>query len=67
MNFGTKKEVDRLLGEANKIMIEVSHVDVTPEEKKQAKQRCMALYNQVKLLDPYTYQLITKNSDDGNI
>ena len=37
MNYGTKKEVDRLLEAANKIMMEVSHIDVTTEEKKRGK------------------------------
>ena len=65
MNYGTKQEVDRLLEEANKIMMEVQHIDVTPEEKSSAKAKCMALYNQIKLLDPYTYDLLTKTFDNG--
>ena len=65
MNYGTKKEVDRLLEAANKIMMEVSHIDVTTEEKKEAKSKCKALYNQIKLLDAFTYKLISKSSKDG--
>ena len=65
MSFGTKKEVDRLLWEAHKIMTDVSHSKVTPEEKEEAKLKCKALYNQIKLLDSYTYNLITKTLDDG--
>ena len=65
MNYGTKKEVDRLLEAANKIMMEVSHIDVTTEEKKEAKSKGKALYNQIKLLDAYTSKLISKSSKDG--
>ena len=65
MNYGTKQEVDRLLEEANRIMMEVQHIDVRPEEKSSAKAKCMALYNQIKLLDPYTYDLLTKTFDHG--
>lgn len=65
MSYGTKKEVDRLLEAANKIMMDVSHINVTTKEKKEAKQKCQALYNQIKLLDAYTYKLITKSSEDG--
>jgi hypothetical protein len=53
------------LEEANRIMMEVQHIDVTPEEKSSAKAKCMALYNQIKLLDPYTYDLLTKTFDNG--
>ena len=67
MSYGTKKEVDRLLWEAHKITMEVSHSEVTPEDKKETKKKCMSLYNQIKLLDSYTYNLLTKTLDDGNL
>ena len=46
-------------------MMEVSHVDVTVQEKKEAKKKCRVLYKQIELLDPYTYKLLTKTSDNG--
>ena len=37
----------------------------SPEEKEEAKLKCRVLYNQIQLLDAYTYSLITKTLDDG--
>jgi DNA-binding transcriptional regulator GbsR (MarR family) len=67
MSVHTKQEVDRLLEEAHKIMMEVSHIDVTQEEKKEAKNKCSVLYRQIELLDPYTYELLTKSFDNGGL
>ena len=64
MTLGVRQEVDRLLKEANAIMMEVQYKGVSKEEKTNAKKKCIPLYNQIKVLDPYTYNLITTNLDN---
>ena len=59
MTQGVREEIDRLLKEANDIMMEVNHIGATKEEKDEAKASCQKLYNQIKLLDSYTYHLVT--------
>lgn len=64
MTLGVRQEVDRLLKEANSIMMEAQYKGVSKEEKANAKEKCIPLYNQIKVLDPYTYNLITTNLDN---
>jgi len=65
MTIGVRQEVDRLLKEANTIMMEVEYKGVSKKEKQKAKEKCLPIYNQIKVLDPYTYDLITSNIDNG--
>tara|TARA_B100000927_G_scaffold226783_1_gene186509 strand:- start:2183 stop:2380 length:198 start_codon:yes stop_codon:yes gene_type:complete len=64
MTLGVRQEIDRLLKEANDIMMEVNHIQATKEEKDNAKAACHKLYTQIKLLDRYTYNLVTATIDD---
>ena len=40
-------------------MMEADHINATKEEKDKAKAACKVLYDQIKLLDTYTYNLVT--------
>ena len=40
-------------------MMGVEHITATEEEKKSARKECRKLYNQIKILDDYTYKIIT--------
>ena len=64
MTQGIREEVDRLLQKAHKLMMAVEDITATDEEKKQAKEACQKLYNQIKLLDATTYRMITATHND---
>lgn len=59
MTQGVREEIDSLLKKAHYIMMEADHINATKEEKDKAKAACKVLYDQIKLLDTYTYNLVT--------
>jgi len=59
MTRGIREEVDRLLKKAHYLMMEVEHITATEEEKRHAKEQCKKLYNQIQMLDEYTYRLVS--------
>lgn len=64
MTRGIREEVDRLLKKAHYLMMEVEHITATDEEKKHAREQCKKLYNQIRMLDDYTYKMITATMID---
>lgn len=64
MTHGVRQEIDKILQQAHHIMMEVDHKDATKEERRKAKDDCKVLYNQIKLLDTYTYHLVTATLAD---
>jgi len=66
MTQGIREEVDRLLQKAHSIMMQVENLTATEEEKKQAKEACQRLYNQIKLLDEKTYIMVTARTTEND-
>ena len=64
MTRGIREEVNRLLKKAHYLMMEVEHITATDEEKKHAREQCKKLYNQIRMLDDYTYKMITATMID---
>ena len=64
MTRGIREEVNRLLKKAHYLMMEVEHITATDEEKKHAREQCKKLYNQIRMLDDYTYKMITSTMID---
>ena len=64
MTRGIREEVNRLLKKAHYLMMEVEHIKATDEEKKHAREQCKKLYNQIRMLDDYTYKMITATMID---
>ncbi len=64
MTQGIREEIDRLLQKAHSIMMKVENITATESEKKQAKEACQRLYNQIKLLDEKTYIMVTARTTE---